>query len=222
MCAFEGKATTHSQFSASDKFCVALRERIYLGCRQIIEIRCVAPLFVLAVGNSVDALMPTRMVRPPLVFAGVGDACFSLFRTTGEFMFAGGRHLRFRGRRPLHFGLRRPVNVGDSVATESGSKADASGTGSKLWSGAPFAPTCGQRGCAPAPPIMASGGTVESRLGALGLFAIAIRYDAAGTTCTIWKPLSLSCLRSPGSAATVPRWMRPPSSPTPSTPLPCH
>jgi hypothetical protein len=31
MCAFEGKATTHSQFLANDKFRVALRERSYLG-----------------------------------------------------------------------------------------------------------------------------------------------------------------------------------------------
>jgi hypothetical protein len=38
MCAFEGKATTHSQFLASDKFRAALRERTYLGHRQIIEI----------------------------------------------------------------------------------------------------------------------------------------------------------------------------------------
>ena len=38
MCAFEGKATTHSQFLASDKFRVALRERTYLGHRHIIEI----------------------------------------------------------------------------------------------------------------------------------------------------------------------------------------
>ena len=70
MCAFEGKATTHSQFLASDKFRVALRERIYLGHRQIIEIcivRCVAPLFVLTVG-------PMRMRRPSLVFVCMGDA----------------------------------------------------------------------------------------------------------------------------------------------------
>jgi hypothetical protein len=56
MCSFENKATTHSQFLASDKFRVALRERIYLRHRQIIEIRCVAPLFVLTVGTSVGAL----------------------------------------------------------------------------------------------------------------------------------------------------------------------
>jgi hypothetical protein len=59
MCAFEGKATTHSQFLASDKFRVALRERTYLGHRQIIEIcvvRCVAPFSVLTVGTSVGAL----------------------------------------------------------------------------------------------------------------------------------------------------------------------
>ena len=37
MCAFEGKVTTHSQFLASAKFRVALRET-YLGHRQIIEI----------------------------------------------------------------------------------------------------------------------------------------------------------------------------------------
>ena len=63
MCAFGGKATTHSQFLASDKFCVALRDRIYLGHRQIIKIRCVAPLFVLTIGTSVGALMPMRMLR---------------------------------------------------------------------------------------------------------------------------------------------------------------
>ena len=77
MCAFEGKATTHSQFLASDKFRVALRERIYLGHRQIIEIcvvRCVAPLFVLTVGTSVGALIPMRMRRPSLVFVCMGDA----------------------------------------------------------------------------------------------------------------------------------------------------
>jgi hypothetical protein len=87
MCAFEGKATTHSQFLASDKFRVALRERIYLGHRQIIEIcivRCVAPLFVLTVG-------PMRMRRPSLVFVCMGEVLFSLFRATGEFMFAGSR-----------------------------------------------------------------------------------------------------------------------------------
>ena len=77
MCAFEGKATAHSQFLARDKFRVTLRERTYLGHRQIIEIcvvRCVAPLFVLTVGIGVGALMPMRMLRPPLVFVCVGDA----------------------------------------------------------------------------------------------------------------------------------------------------
>jgi hypothetical protein len=52
MCAFEGKVTTHSQFLASDKFRVALRET-YLGHRQIIEIcvvRCA--VFVLTVGSG--------------------------------------------------------------------------------------------------------------------------------------------------------------------------
>ncbi len=52
-CALSKIKRTHSQFLASDKFCVALRERIYLGHRQIIEIRCLAPLFVLTVGTSV-------------------------------------------------------------------------------------------------------------------------------------------------------------------------
>ena len=94
MCACEGKATTHSHFLASDKFRVALRERTYLGHRQIIEI-CVcslrSPLFVLTVGTSVGALMPMRMLRPSLVFVCVGDVFLSLFRATGEFMFAGSR-----------------------------------------------------------------------------------------------------------------------------------
>ena len=76
-----------------------------------------APLFVWAVGASVGELMSMRMVRP-LVFAGVGEAFFSPFRATGEFMFAGGRCLRFRGRRPLRFGLRRPVNVGDVLGRD--------------------------------------------------------------------------------------------------------
>jgi hypothetical protein len=60
MCAFEGKATTHSQFLASDKFRVALREGTYLRHRQIIEIcvvRCVAPFSMLAIGTGVGALM---------------------------------------------------------------------------------------------------------------------------------------------------------------------
>src|SRR5438034_8750329 len=90
MCAFEGKATTHSQFLASDKFRVALRERTYLRHRQIIEIcvvRCVAPFSVLTVGTSVGALMPMRMLRPSLVFVCVGDVLFSPFRAPGEFMF---------------------------------------------------------------------------------------------------------------------------------------
>src|ERR1700720_1921580 len=115
MCAFEGKATTHSQFLASDIFRVALRERTYLGHRQIIEIcvvRCVAPFFVLTVGTSVGAFMPMRIPPPPLVFACVGDALFSLFRAPGEFMFAGSRRLRFCRRSPLRFRLRRPANGG--------------------------------------------------------------------------------------------------------------
>src|SRR6516162_10641705 len=115
MCACEGKATTHSHFLASDKFRVALRERTYLGHRQIIEIcvvRCVAPFFVLIVGTSRSALMPMRMFPPPLVFVCVGDAFFSPFRAPGEFMFAM-TCLHFRGRRPLRFRLRRPVNDGD-------------------------------------------------------------------------------------------------------------
>src|SRR6516225_4865806 len=98
MCAFEGKATTHSQFLASDKFRVALRERPYLGHRQIIEVcvvRCVAPLFMLTVGTGVGALMPMRMLRPSLVFVCVGNVLFSLFRASGEFMFARGWRLRF-------------------------------------------------------------------------------------------------------------------------------
>jgi hypothetical protein len=121
MCASECKATTHSQFLASDIFRVALRERTYLRHRQIIEIcvvRCVAPFSVLTVGTSVGALMPMRMLGPPLVFACVGDALFSLFRATGEFMFAGSRRLRFCRRRPLRFRLRRPVNGGDVLARE--------------------------------------------------------------------------------------------------------
>jgi hypothetical protein len=112
MCSFENKATTHSQFLASHKFRVALRERIYLGHRQIIEIRCVAPLFVLTVATSVGVLMPMRMPRPSLVFVCVGDVLFSLFRATGEFMFAGSRRLRFCRRRPLRFRLRQPANGG--------------------------------------------------------------------------------------------------------------
>jgi hypothetical protein len=73
MCAFEGKATTHSQFLASDNS-VSLSG--LLGHRQIIEIcvvRCVAPFFVLTVGTSVGAPMPMRMLRPSLVFVCVGD-----------------------------------------------------------------------------------------------------------------------------------------------------
>ena len=111
MCAFENKATTHSQFLVSDKFRVALRERTYLGHRQIIEIcvvRCVAPFFVLTVGTSVGALMPMRMLRPSISF----------FRATGQFMFAGSRRLRFCMRKPLRFRLHRPANGSDVLARE--------------------------------------------------------------------------------------------------------
>jgi hypothetical protein len=41
--------------------------------------------------------MPMRMLRPSLVFVCVGDVLFSLFRATGEFMFAGSWRLRFAG-----------------------------------------------------------------------------------------------------------------------------
>src|SRR5215472_9054222 len=83
-------------------------------------------LFVLTVGTSVGALMPMRMLHPSLVFICVGDVLFSLFRATGEFMFAGSRRLRFCRRRPLRyryryryrFRLRRPVNGGDVLARE--------------------------------------------------------------------------------------------------------
>ena len=122
MCAFEGKATAHSQFLARDKFRVTLRERTYLGHRQIIEIcvvRCVAPLFVLTVGIGVGALMPMRMLRPSLVLVCVGDVLFSVFRATGGFMFAGSRRLRFCRRRLLRFRLRRPANVGDLAGSLS-------------------------------------------------------------------------------------------------------
>src|SRR5689334_23983320 len=115
MCAFESKAATRSQFLESDKFRLAFRERTYLGHGQIIEIcvvRCVAPLFVLT-GTSVGAFMPMRMLRPSLVFVCVGDVLFSLFRATGEFMFAGSRRLRFCRRRPLRFRLHRPANGSD-------------------------------------------------------------------------------------------------------------
>ena len=78
---------------------------------EIRVVRCVAPRFVLAVGASVGALMPMRMLRPPLVFVCVGDAFLSLFRATGEFMFAGSRRLRLRRRS-------RPVNVGDVLARD--------------------------------------------------------------------------------------------------------
>src|SRR5262245_34264588 len=63
------------------------------------SLRC--PFFVLAVGARMGALMPMSMFRPPLVFAGVGDALFSLLRATREFMFAGSERLRFRRRRLL-------------------------------------------------------------------------------------------------------------------------
>ena len=76
------------------------------------------PFFVLTVGTSVGALMPMRMLRPSLVFVCVGDVLFSLFRASGEFMFAGSRRLRFCRRRPLRFRLRRPVNGGDVLARE--------------------------------------------------------------------------------------------------------
>ena len=59
-----------------------------------------------------------RMLRSSLVFVCVGDVLFSLFRATGEFMFAGSRRLRFCRRRPLRFRLRRPVNGGDVLARE--------------------------------------------------------------------------------------------------------
>ena len=114
------KATTHRQFLASDKFRVAQSE-LTSDIAKIIEIcvvRCVAPFFVLTVGTSVGALMPMRMLRPSLVFVCVGDVLFSLFRATGEFMFAGSRRLRFCRRRPLRFRLRRPVNGGDVLARE--------------------------------------------------------------------------------------------------------
>src|SRR5215471_14304342 len=83
------------------------------SCR-ILEIRvgrCVVPLFVLAVGAGVGALMPMRMLRPPLVFVCVGDALLSLFRATGEFMFAGSWRLRLRRRS-------RPVSVGDVLSRD--------------------------------------------------------------------------------------------------------
>ena len=74
--------------------------------------------FVLAVGASLGALMPMRMLRPSLVFVCVDDVLFSLFRATGEFMFAGSRRSRFCRRRPLRFRLRRPANGGDVLARE--------------------------------------------------------------------------------------------------------
>src|SRR5215831_4269755 len=77
MCAFEGKATTHSQFLASDKFGVALRERTHLGHRQIIEIcvvRCVAPPFVLTVGTSVGALCRCACSARRSFFVCMGEA----------------------------------------------------------------------------------------------------------------------------------------------------
>lgn len=75
-------------------------------------------LFVLTVSTSVGALMPMRMLRPSLVFVCVGDVLFSLFRATGEFMFAGSRRLRFCRRRPLRFRLHRPPNGSDVLARE--------------------------------------------------------------------------------------------------------
>ena len=127
MCAFEGKATTHSQFLASDKFRVALRERTYLGHRQSSRfVSCVAPFFVLTVGTSVGALMPMRMLRPSLVFVCVGDVLFSLFRATGEFMFAGRRRSRFCRRKPLRFRLRRPVNGGKSSLARASNESPQS------------------------------------------------------------------------------------------------
>jgi hypothetical protein len=71
---------------------------------------------VLAVGARMGALMPMSMLRPQRVFAGVGDAFFSILRATREFMFAGSERLRFRRPRLLRFGLRGPVNVGDVLA----------------------------------------------------------------------------------------------------------
>src|SRR5215472_12551233 len=95
MSAFGGKADLHRTES-----CV---------------VGCVAPLFVLSIGASVGELMPMRMLRPPLVFAGVGDAFFSLFCATSEFVIA---RLRFRGPRLLRFRLHGPVNVGDVLACD--------------------------------------------------------------------------------------------------------
>ena len=116
---FEGKATTHSQFLASDKFRVALRERTYSDIAKSSRfVSFAAAFFVLTVDTSVGALSPMRMLRPSFVFVRVGDVLFSLSRATGEFMFAGSRRLRFCRRRHLRFRLRRKVNGGDVLARE--------------------------------------------------------------------------------------------------------
>src|SRR6516165_2802039 len=103
------------------------------------------------------------MLHPPLV------SFLSLFRATGEFVFAVSRRLRLRRRS-------RPVNVRDVLARDGvGFEGQASGTGSTLSSGATFVSTCGQCGRAPlfrSSPITGSPGGVEARLGAFGLFAI--------------------------------------------------
>jgi hypothetical protein len=76
MCAFEGKATTHSQFLASDIFRVALRERTYLGHRQIIEIcvvRGVVPFFVLTVGTGRKYASELVTLSPDVIPRGLSD-----------------------------------------------------------------------------------------------------------------------------------------------------
>src|SRR5262249_58650018 len=83
-------------------------------------VRVVAPFFGLTLVIRGGAFMRVRMSRPPLVFVCVGDVLFSLFRATGEFMFAGSRRVRFCRRRPLRFRLRRPVNGGDVLSWGGG------------------------------------------------------------------------------------------------------
>jgi hypothetical protein len=126
------------------------------------SLRC--PLFVLAVGASVGALMPMRMIRSPLVLDCVGGAFFSLFRATGEFMFAGSQRLRFRGQRPLRFGLRRPVNVGDVLARD-GVGFERRGHPEAYFSGPATLPVFGLTRCTRAHAVQVTGSKSSSLVG---------------------------------------------------------